>query len=267
MTATSHADVARRLLANVDAGTSDQAESQMKVPIATYQDPQRWETEMEQVFRGRRSSSLCRATSATQATSTPWRSPIGRSSSSEATTASPARSSTSAATGVPRSPRAAATPGASPARTTPGCTTPRARSSVSRARTRSASSTWSGLVELPTHDGRRRAGGAHPGPRLRSRRVAGRDGRRPGDAPPRRAATATRWRPSSTAPTGSSPPTGTSTATTSATCTARRSARRRSPTATRTTSSALTSASASPTSRSTRSVTGPSRSGRRCSRS
>ena len=34
MTVTSHADVARRLLANVDAGTSDQAESQMKVPIA-----------------------------------------------------------------------------------------------------------------------------------------------------------------------------------------------------------------------------------------
>jgi hypothetical protein len=35
MTATSHADVARRLLANVDAGTSDQAPGQMKVPIAT----------------------------------------------------------------------------------------------------------------------------------------------------------------------------------------------------------------------------------------
>ena len=51
MTATSHADVARRLLANVDAGTSDQTESQMKVPIAAYRDPQRWETEMEQVFR------------------------------------------------------------------------------------------------------------------------------------------------------------------------------------------------------------------------
>ena len=51
MTATSHADVARRLLANVDAGTSDQAESQMKVPMATYRDLERWETEMEQVFR------------------------------------------------------------------------------------------------------------------------------------------------------------------------------------------------------------------------
>ncbi|MET0323732.1 MAG: aromatic ring-hydroxylating dioxygenase subunit alpha, partial [Ilumatobacteraceae bacterium] len=51
MTATSHADVARRLLANVDAGTSDQAESQMKVPIAAYRDLQRWETEMEQVYR------------------------------------------------------------------------------------------------------------------------------------------------------------------------------------------------------------------------
>ena len=51
MTVTSHADVARRLLANVDAGTSDQAEGQMKVPIATYRDPQRWEAEMEQVYR------------------------------------------------------------------------------------------------------------------------------------------------------------------------------------------------------------------------
>src|SRR4051812_40476045 len=43
MTATSHAEVARRLLANVEAGTSDQAESQMKVPSAVYRDPQRWE--------------------------------------------------------------------------------------------------------------------------------------------------------------------------------------------------------------------------------
>src|ERR1700754_5208936 len=51
MTMTAHADVARRLLANVEAGTSDQTSGQMKVPIATYRDPQRWETEMEQVFR------------------------------------------------------------------------------------------------------------------------------------------------------------------------------------------------------------------------
>ena len=51
MTAISHAEVARRLLANVDAGTSDQTESQMKLPITVYRDPQRWETEMEQVFR------------------------------------------------------------------------------------------------------------------------------------------------------------------------------------------------------------------------
>ena len=60
MTATAHVDVARRLLANVDAGTSDQAPSQMKVPITVYKDADRWETEMEQVFRR---SPLCVALS------------------------------------------------------------------------------------------------------------------------------------------------------------------------------------------------------------
>ena len=49
--ATTHAEVARRLLANVDAGTSDQAASQMKVPITAYRDADRWETELEHVFR------------------------------------------------------------------------------------------------------------------------------------------------------------------------------------------------------------------------
>ena len=47
----SHADVARRLLANVDAGTSDQSPVQMKVPASAYRDPARWDAEMEQVFR------------------------------------------------------------------------------------------------------------------------------------------------------------------------------------------------------------------------
>jgi phenylpropionate dioxygenase-like ring-hydroxylating dioxygenase large terminal subunit len=47
----SHADVARRLLANVDAGTSDQSPVQMKVPASAYRDAKRWEEEMEQVFR------------------------------------------------------------------------------------------------------------------------------------------------------------------------------------------------------------------------
>ncbi len=51
MKATSHADVARRLLANVDAGTSDQAAGQMKVPISVYADAERWGQEMERVFR------------------------------------------------------------------------------------------------------------------------------------------------------------------------------------------------------------------------
>jgi len=46
-----HADVARRLLANVDAGTSDQSPGQMKVPATAYRDPGRWELEMERIYR------------------------------------------------------------------------------------------------------------------------------------------------------------------------------------------------------------------------
>jgi len=51
MTVTSHADVARRLLVNVDAGTSDQSDGQMKLPATAYRDAGRWQAEMEQVFR------------------------------------------------------------------------------------------------------------------------------------------------------------------------------------------------------------------------
>jgi phenylpropionate dioxygenase-like ring-hydroxylating dioxygenase large terminal subunit len=47
----SHADVARRLLANVEAGTSDQSPGQMKVPATAYRDPGRWELEMERIYR------------------------------------------------------------------------------------------------------------------------------------------------------------------------------------------------------------------------
>jgi phenylpropionate dioxygenase-like ring-hydroxylating dioxygenase large terminal subunit len=47
----SHADVARRLLANVDAGTSDQSPGQIKVPATAYRDPGRWELEMERIYR------------------------------------------------------------------------------------------------------------------------------------------------------------------------------------------------------------------------
>ena len=38
MTADTHVEIARRLLANVEAGTSDQADGQMKVPITVYRD-------------------------------------------------------------------------------------------------------------------------------------------------------------------------------------------------------------------------------------
>ena len=49
--ATPHTDVARRLLANVDASTSDQADQQMKIPVTAYRDPDRWQRELEQVYR------------------------------------------------------------------------------------------------------------------------------------------------------------------------------------------------------------------------
>src|SRR4249920_4214776 len=49
--ATPHTDVARRLLANVDAGMSDQSDVQMKVPVANYRDADRWNMEVEGVFR------------------------------------------------------------------------------------------------------------------------------------------------------------------------------------------------------------------------
>ena len=44
-------DVALRLLANVDAGTSDQSDRPMTIPAAAYRDPDRWRLEMERVFR------------------------------------------------------------------------------------------------------------------------------------------------------------------------------------------------------------------------
>ena len=51
MIATSHIEVAKRLLANVEAGTSDQSETGMKVPAASYRDPAQWAREMDRVFR------------------------------------------------------------------------------------------------------------------------------------------------------------------------------------------------------------------------
>jgi phenylpropionate dioxygenase-like ring-hydroxylating dioxygenase large terminal subunit len=47
----SHLELAQRLLANVDADTSDQADAPMKVPASAYRDPARWQQEMEHVFR------------------------------------------------------------------------------------------------------------------------------------------------------------------------------------------------------------------------
>src|SRR6188508_2627493 len=47
----SHLELAQRLLANVDADTSDLAAAPMKVPASAYRDPARWQLEMEHVFR------------------------------------------------------------------------------------------------------------------------------------------------------------------------------------------------------------------------
>ena len=50
MAATSHLEIARRLMANVEANHPDQTDAPMKVPAAVYRDPQRWQAEMEKVF-------------------------------------------------------------------------------------------------------------------------------------------------------------------------------------------------------------------------
>ena len=47
----SHLELAQRLLANVDADTSDQAAAPMKVPARPTATRHRWQQEMEQVFR------------------------------------------------------------------------------------------------------------------------------------------------------------------------------------------------------------------------
>jgi phenylpropionate dioxygenase-like ring-hydroxylating dioxygenase large terminal subunit len=50
MTATTHTELARRLLANVEADVGDQVPSPMKVPSSSYRDPVRWQQEMDRVF-------------------------------------------------------------------------------------------------------------------------------------------------------------------------------------------------------------------------
>ena len=79
----SHADVARRLLANVDAGTSDQSPvpdegARLRLPRPGPVGASRWSGSSA----GPRSSSPSRATCASRATSTRWRSPSARSWSS-----------------------------------------------------------------------------------------------------------------------------------------------------------------------------------------
>ncbi len=52
MTVTSsHVEIARRLLANCEADQGDYADAPMKVPASSYRDPQRWQAELEHVFR------------------------------------------------------------------------------------------------------------------------------------------------------------------------------------------------------------------------
>jgi phenylpropionate dioxygenase-like ring-hydroxylating dioxygenase large terminal subunit len=45
-----HLEVAKRLLANVEADGPDQCDSPMKVPVTSYLDPVRWEREVRQIF-------------------------------------------------------------------------------------------------------------------------------------------------------------------------------------------------------------------------
>lgn len=49
-----HADfvaLTKRLLAHVEAGTTDQADSTYRVPVTSYCDPRRWQAEMDVIFR------------------------------------------------------------------------------------------------------------------------------------------------------------------------------------------------------------------------
>ena len=51
MTATPLTDVAQRLLANVDSDHGDYGESMLNVPVARYRDEERFQAEVEQIFR------------------------------------------------------------------------------------------------------------------------------------------------------------------------------------------------------------------------
>ena len=51
MTATPLTDVAQRLLANVDSDRGDYGESMLNVPVARYRDEERFQAEVEQIFR------------------------------------------------------------------------------------------------------------------------------------------------------------------------------------------------------------------------
>src|SRR5918911_3867299 len=43
--------LAKRMLALYDAGTTDQADTTYRIPTSTYVDPERWALEMERIFR------------------------------------------------------------------------------------------------------------------------------------------------------------------------------------------------------------------------
>ena len=186
MTATTHADVARRLLANVDAGTSDQAESQMKLPISVYQDPQRWASEMEQIFRR---SPLVVALSCDlrqpgdfdtlEIADRPVLVIRGDDGVARAFLNVCRHRGAQVAEGCGRS-RRFTCPYHSWVYDTRG------KLVGVPGKNTFGELDVSGLVELPTHEiGRRRARRAHPRSRLRPGRVDGRDGGRPGDAAPR----------------------------------------------------------------------------------
>ncbi len=45
-------ELAKRMLAFHEAGTTEQASEQYRVPVWKYHDPERWQLEMDRIFKG-----------------------------------------------------------------------------------------------------------------------------------------------------------------------------------------------------------------------
>lgn len=116
--------LAQRALAHLEAGTTDQAEDVLRVPVTEYLDPDRWQREIDLVFK-RVPLALALSVELPGAGPTrPWTPSAPRSSSPADRTASYGRSSMSAVIAAPSCARPEPAPGTGSAvPTTPGCTT------------------------------------------------------------------------------------------------------------------------------------------------